>query len=118
MVTVGLYYQNITTNPTTPTVPAVNPLVAPITIQAASPSVAITGDTVNGNIVTLRGTALSTWVSSNLTIQLFDGSKPIGMADTDANGNWTFTTNALAAGTHTFTAIANDFNGYVSPVST
>ena len=113
METGGLYYQNVTPSPTAPIAAQLNPSIAPVsTDPTLVPSVAITSDTVNGNLVTLKGQA-----SSNSTVQVFDGSTQIGLADSDATGAWTFTTAALAAGTHSFTAKANNFWGYVSPVS-
>ncbi|MGZ5528971.1 MAG: Ig-like domain-containing protein, partial [Limisphaerales bacterium] len=119
MSTGGLYYQNVATSPTAPIAPLVNPLVAPVaTDPTLVPSVVITSDTVNGNIVTLKGTANSSEAFAYSTVQIFDGSTQIGLADTNAAGAWSFTTGALAAGTHSFTARANNYFGYDSPIST
>ncbi|OKO90677.1 hypothetical protein AC629_04240, partial [Bradyrhizobium sp. NAS80.1] len=119
MSTGGLYYQNATVEPTAAIAPTVNPLVAPvITTPSNVPSTpVITSLTANGNIVTLKGTATSNDNFPSSTVQIFDGSTQIGLADTDGNGNWSFTTGSLAAGTHSFTAKSNGFYGYVSPVS-
>src|SRR5262249_52932066 len=61
----------------------------------------ISGDTVYFNQVTLTGTA-----EANSTIKVFDNSTQLGTAPTNANGQWSFTTGALANGSQSFTATA------------
>ena len=72
----------------------------------------ISGDTVSGNIVTLKGTA-----EANSTVTVFDNSTKLGTATTNSSGAWTFTTGALASGSQSFTATATDGAGNVSPAS-
>ena len=118
METGGLYYQNVAPSPTAPVAAHANPSVAPVsTDPTILPSVVITSDTVNGDIVTLNGQANSGSAFAYSTVQVFDGSTQIGLADTNANGAWSFTTAALADGTHSFTAKANNYFGYVSAPS-
>ena len=60
------------------------------TIAPAAP--VISGDTVSGNIVTLKGTA-----EANSTITVFDNSTQLGTATTNSSGAWTFATGTLAS---------------------
>ena len=72
----------------------------------------ISGDTVNGNTVTLTGTA-----EANSAITVFDNATQLGTATTNSSGAWTYTTGALANGSQSFTATATDGAGNVSPLS-
>ena len=72
----------------------------------------ISADTVNGNLVTLTGTA-----QANSTVTVFDNSTQLGTATTSGSGAWTYTTGALASGSQSFTATATDGAGNVSPLS-
>jgi hypothetical protein len=81
------------------------------TIAPASPS--IVNDSINGNKVTLNGTA-----EANSTVQVSDGATHLGTVTTNGSGAWTFTTAALTAGTHNFTATAMDAAGNISGAST
>ena len=80
------------------------------TIAPAAPT--ISGDSVSGNVVTLKGAA-----EANSTITVFDNATQLGTASTNASGAWTFTTAALASGDQSFTAKATDGAGNVSPLS-
>ena len=80
------------------------------TIAPAAPT--ISGDSVSGNVVTLKGAA-----EANSTITVFDNATQLGTASTNASGAWTFTTAALASGAQSFTAKATDGAGNVSPLS-
>lgn len=79
---------------TTPTPPP--PPTAPV----------ISADTVNGDAVTLKGTA-----AANSTVTVLDGTTRLGTSTTNGSGAWTFTTGALTVGTHSFTATATDAAG-------
>ena len=72
----------------------------------------ISGDTVNGNTVTLTGTA-----EANSAITVFDNATQLGTATTNSSGAWTYTTGALANGSQSFTATATDGAGNVSTAS-
>ncbi len=61
---------------------------------------------------TLSGTA-----EAGSTIEVLDGSEVIGSTTADANGDWTFTTDPLALGVHTFSALAIDTAGNAGPSS-
>jgi hypothetical protein len=61
----------------------------------------IVSDTVNGNVVTLNGTA-----DANVTINVYDGTTQIGTTTSNSSGAWAFTSGSLAAGTHAFTTTA------------
>ena len=66
----------------------------------------IVNDTINGNVVTLNGTADA--VPSGLTINVYDGSTLIGTTTSNSSGAWAFTSGSLTAGTHAFTATATN----------
>jgi hypothetical protein len=70
----------------------------------------ISSHTAAGN-VTLKGKA-----EPNSTITAFDNSTRLGAATTSGSGAWSFTTGALASGSHSFTAKAADSAGNVSPL--
>jgi len=61
----------------------------------------------------LTGTA-----EAKSTVSVFDGSTKLGTATADASGAWSFTTAALAVGSHSFTATAADAAGNISKAST
>ncbi|MBV8231163.1 MAG: heparin lyase I family protein, partial [Planctomycetaceae bacterium] len=83
------------------------------TVVAATPSApVITGDTVNGNLALLSGTA-----EANSTVSVYDGSTLLGSTVATGGGNWKYTTGALSAGTHSITATATDSAGNVSSAS-
>jgi hypothetical protein len=66
----------------------------------------------NSNVLTLTGTA-----ETNSTIKIFDGAVQIGTAVTDNWGSWSYTTDPLAAGTHSFLETATDAAGNTSQPS-
>jgi hypothetical protein len=93
---------------TTP--PPVQDLVADIT--SWSPDSGKIGDgTTNADKITLKGIA-----TAGSTIKVLDGTKLVGTATADSSGNWSFTSGALADGTHKFTATATNSTG-TSPAS-
>ncbi|HCA52327.1 MAG TPA: hypothetical protein DEP24_05080, partial [Mycobacterium sp.] len=51
------------------------------------------------------------------TITIYDNGKPIGTAQVDANGNWSFITPPLPDGPHSFSAAQTDPNGNTGPAS-
>lgn len=94
----------------TPTVPPADDL--DVAISSWSPDSGKTGDGVtNADKVTLKGTA-----SAGSTVKVLDGAKQVGTVTADNNGNWSFTSNALADGSHKFTATATK-SGSTSPAS-
>jgi hypothetical protein len=97
-----------------PTPPSSAPPVTQPTVDTTPPAAPeVTGDTVRSdNTVVAWGTA-----EANSTIQVYDGTKQVGTATTDANGVWSVTTTALAAGSHGLTATATDAAGNVSALS-
>ncbi|MEG5104008.1 Ig-like domain-containing protein, partial [Microcoleus sp. AT13-A5] len=83
-------------------------------VVPAVPSITTTAGTTNDTTPTLAGTA-----EPNSTVNILQGTTPLGTATADASGNWTFTpTTALADGTYAFTATAKDAAGNVSAAST
>jgi hypothetical protein len=73
----------------------------------------VAGDHItNDNTLTLSGTAVA-----NATVTMFDGTKQIGTAIADKGGAWTYTTAALADGSHTLTATDTDASGHASSAS-
>jgi endoglucanase len=69
-------------------------------------------DTVSASTVTLNGTA-----EANSTVNVLDGSTMLGTAVTNAAGAWSYTTGALAGGSHGFTATATDLAGNTGTAS-
>jgi len=53
----------------------------------------------------------------NVLISVQDNTLSIGTIHADQNGAWTFTTNPLNEGTHSFTASASDVAGNLSPIT-
>ena len=72
----------------------------------------ITSDTINGNTVTLSGTA-----EANSTIDVFDGSTALGTATANGSGAWNYITGALTNGLQVFTVTATDAAGNTSAAS-
>jgi hypothetical protein len=73
-------------------------------IVSFAPNTGAVGDGItDANKLTLTGTA-----SSSDTVTVSDGSTAIGTVTSDASGNWTLPTAALADGKHSFTATTTD----------
>jgi hypothetical protein len=69
-------------------------------IASFSTDSGVAGDHItNDNTLTLTGTAVA-----SSTVTVFDGTKQLGTATANSSGTWTFTTAALADGSHSFTA--------------
>jgi hypothetical protein len=86
--------------------------VAP-TITSFSPDSGTAGDGVtNTGTVTLAGTA-----EANATVKIYDGATLLGTAAANGAGAWSFTTAALANGTHSLTAKATDAAGNTGSAS-
>ena len=90
-----------------------------VTVGSVAPvAPTIVSDTINGNIVTLDGTA-----ASNSTVTVYDRHSLLGvlteMGSTQSNssGSWSFVTGALASGTYVFYATATNITGNTSPLS-
>ena len=64
------------------------------------------------NVVTLNGTA-----EANSTVTVFDGATQLGTATANASGAWSYSTAALANGSHSFTATDADAAGNTSAAS-
>src|SRR5262249_35051202 len=76
--------------------------VAPVapTITSFSPDTGTVGDgNTTANVLTLTGTA-----EANSTVKIFDGATLLNSVTANASGAWTYTTGALANGTHSLTA--------------
>ena len=82
------------------------------TVSSISPDTGANSsdDITNATVLTVSGTA-----EAGSTVTIYDGSSQsgtyLGNTTADTNGNWTFNTGTLAAGTHNFTATATDTNG-------
>ena len=78
------------------------------------PSGGVTDDSTLG----LSG-SLSMPLGSGETVRVYDGTTLLGTASVDSSGSaWTFTTAALPAGSHSFTARVADAAGNLSPAVT
>src|SRR5262249_9097255 len=84
-----------------------------VTIDTAAPGAPLlVSDAVNGNTITLTGTA-----EANSTVKIYEDTVLQGSAMTDASGAWTYTTGVLSNGAHAFVATATDAAGNTSAVS-
>ncbi|WP_275289448.1 Ig-like domain-containing protein, partial [Halomonas elongata] len=105
-----------TSDPTTVTVDGTAP-AAPVIVEATDDVGDITdplasGDSTDDTTPTLIGTA-----EAESTIEVFQDGASIGTATADADGNWSFTPDALDDGEVTFTATATDAAGNTSAAS-
>ena len=66
----------------------------------------------NANTLTLTGTA-----EANSTVKVYDGATLLGSATANGSGAWSYTTAALANGAHSLTATATDAAGNISSAS-
>jgi len=96
--------QTYTLDHTAPAAPSA-PAMSAGSDSGASATDAITSDTTP----TLTGTA-----EANATVTLYDGATQVGSVAADGSGNWSITSGALTAGSHTLTARAADAAGNVS----
>ena len=86
--------------------------VAP-TITSFSTDSGVVGDGItNDNTLTLTGTA-----EANSTVKVYDGATLLGSATANGSGAWSYTTAALANGAHSLTATATDAAGNTSAAS-
>ena len=86
-----------------------------VTIDTVAPNAPVeTGASiVSGTTkVQLTGTA-----EANSTLQVFDGTIQVGTATANSSGAWSLTTGTLASGSHSFTAKATDAAGNTSLAS-
>ena len=87
--------------------------VAP-TIASYSTDSGTAGDGItNDNTLTLTGTA-----EANATVKVYDGATLLGTVTANGTGAWSYTTAALANGAHSLTATATDAAGNTSAAST
>ena len=86
--------------------------VAPMNMSF-SPDSGIVGDGItNASVVVINGLA-----EAGSTVKLYDGTSFLGSALASATGAWSFSTAALADGSHSLTATATDLAGNVSVAS-
>ena len=95
-------------NVTIDTAPPSSPAIASFSNDTGTVGDGITND----NILTLTGTA-----EANTTVKIYDGATLLGQTTADSSGAWSYTTAALANGTHNFTATATDAAGNMSAAS-
>ena len=82
-------------------------------IASFSTDTGTVGDGItNDNTLTLTGTA-----EANSTVKLYDGATLLGTVTANGSGAWSYTTAALANGTHSLTATATDAAGNTSAAS-
>ncbi|WP_336223541.1 BapA/Bap/LapF family large adhesin [Enterobacter bugandensis] len=71
------------------------------------------GQSTDDTTPTLSGTA-----TANATVTIYENGQPVGTAQADGTGAWSFTPSTpLAAGSHTWTATVTDAAGNISPAS-
>ena len=97
----------------TGTSPTPTPTPAAPKISSFSNDSGAAGDRItNDNTLTLTGTA-----AANGTVKVFDGTTQIGTATANSSGAWNYTTTALADGNHSLTAKVTDASGNTSAAS-
>ena len=85
-----------------------------LVLDAASDSGTADDDNLTNDATpTINGTA-----EVGSTVELLDGTNPLGTATTDGSGNWTINSSQLADGVHQLTATATDAAGNLSAEST
>ena len=84
------------------------------TITSFSNDTGTVGDGItNANLITLNGQA-----PAGTNVQIFDGATQIGTVTAGANWYWSFATATLSNGAHSFTVKATDAAGNISAAST
>ena len=84
------------------------------TISSFSTDSGVVGDHItNDNTLTLTGTA-----DANSTVKVYDGATLLGSATANSSGTWSYTTAALADGGHSLSATDTDAAGNTSAAST
>ena len=73
------------------------------TVAPAAPVITTLSSTTNNKTPTIAGTA-----EAGSSIQLFDGSTPLGSPATATGGSWSITVSVLSDGSHVITAKATD----------
>ncbi|MGX1170737.1 Ig-like domain-containing protein [Bradyrhizobium sp. NC92] len=86
-----------------------------ITVDTKAPTApTIASHTVNtANQVVMSGSA-----EASSVVKVFDGTTQIGTATASSTGGWSYTSSALAAGSHSLTATATDAAGNTGAAST
>ena len=95
-------------NVTVDTAAPAAPTIASFTTDSGTVGDGITND----NTLTLSGTA-----EANATVKVFDGATLLGNVAANASGAWSYTTAALANGSHSLTATATDAAGNTGAAS-
>ena len=85
-----------------------SPAIAAFSSDSGTVGDGITADST----LTLTGTA-----EANSTVKVYDGATLLGQTTADGSGAWSYTTAALANGTHSLTATATDAAGNTSAAS-
>ena len=92
---------------------SVTTVTAP-TVASFSTDSGVVGDHItNDSTLTLTGTA-----EANSTVKVYDGASLLGTASANGSGAWSYTTAVLANGAHSLTATATDAAGNTSAAST
>ncbi|MCM7674889.1 Ig-like domain-containing protein [Enterobacter chengduensis] len=101
---------NLTVDTSVPSAPVISTAADNVgSIQTPLSSGQSTDDTTP----TLNGTA-----TANATVTVYENGQPVGTAQADGTGAWSFTPSApLSSGSHTWTATVTDAAGNVSPAS-
>jgi hypothetical protein len=94
----------VTTTPATPGTPDL--------VAASDTGISSTDNITNVTTPLFTGTA-----AANATIELLDGTTVVGKGAANSTGTWSVTTTALAAGSHTITAVTSDLAGDLSDPS-
>jgi MYXO-CTERM domain-containing protein len=87
------------------------------TVDATPPPAPVVATPANGARVNTATPAISGTAEAGSTVSVFVDGTFAGTTTADASGNWTFTSPALAEGSHTVRATARDPVGNISPSS-
>jgi hypothetical protein len=87
--------------------------VLSVTVDTVAPNApVVVSNSINGNVITLTGTA-----EANSTVKVLDGATQLGTATANGSGAWSFTTAPLLSGSHSLTATATDAAGNTGAAS-
>ena len=84
-----------------------------------APTIATASNNASGaaNLATLAAANLTGTAETNSTVKVFDGTTQIGTATANGSGVWSYATDALTTGSHSFTAKAMDAAGNTGAAS-
>jgi hypothetical protein len=116
----GSYTLNVSFTPTDTTTYKSATGSVTLTVNKATPGITLTSNSnpvLVQNSITLTATVSSTISTPTGTVSFVDGSTPIGTGTVNSSGVATYSTAALAVGTHTITAVYSGDTNFLTITS-